>query len=267
MTTAQDETAADAFTPLPQEPTPPPGRPTCLACARPARVCLCAAFPPTPHALAGRVIILQHPREAGRPKATVPLLEKCVRPVTVCVGRVFSPSVDASAAPSTRWPPALAAALADAAAGLAPLFVLWPGWQGAVDLEQAVRQSGFDGGSGRPSYSLLAIDGTWRQAREMWGSGGVRAWATVSPGVWVVRAGPAPTPAPGALFVEPGGGCVTTAEAVAAGLVRLEPGGAAGPGAVAAAVVAATASAAFFNPAIAARVAQAASASGGRENE
>ena len=176
----------------------------------------------------------------------MPLIEKCVSPVTVLVGRVFSPGPDPA-----RCPPALADALAAAAAGTAPLFVLWPDAPGAVDLEEAVERVG-------GPYTLLAIDGTWRQAKEMSAAGG--GWflgggaGGALPGVMAVRVG-GPTPTSGALFVEPEGGvCVSTAEAVAAGLGVLEPEGAPGPAVLAGAVKGMAAVAASFDPAVAARL-------------
>lgn len=228
---------------------PPPTRPTCPACARPLPACLCAHCPPHPHPLAGRVIILQHPHEARRPKATAPLVGRCVAPVTVLVGRTFHGTA------ARPVPPALAAALADASAGVAPLYILWPDDPAAVAVEEAAA-----GGAGRP-YTLLALDGTWRQAREMWGAA-AGGWLGGAPGVTVVRTVGASTAAlssppagAGALFVEPAGGvCVSTAEAVAAGLATLEPAGSPGPPALASAVRGMAEVAAQFDPAVAARL-------------
>lgn len=271
-----------------QAPPPPPRRPACPACGRPARVCLCASLPPTPHALAGRLLLLQHPHEAGRRKATAPLLPRCVAPVTVLVGRTFEPGDGAGAggrANPKACPPALVAALADAAAGRVPLFVLWPASPDAVDLEDlvAARTTGSTSAAGTdapspsslPAYTLLALDGTWRQAREMWGAATAGAaegggWLGGAPGVTVVRVGARHSAEAGALFVEPdgdgaggggeeggcagGGVCVSTAEAVAAGLATLEPPGAPGPPAISRAVAAMAAMAARFDPAVAARL-------------
>ena len=54
-----------------------------LCCRRPARVCLCPGLPPAPLNTAGRLIILQHPHEARKQLATVPLLELCLADMTV----------------------------------------------------------------------------------------------------------------------------------------------------------------------------------------
>jgi len=262
--------------------TPPPRRrPTCPACARPLRTCHCASLPAAPHPLAGRLIILQHPHEAGRRKATAPLCAKCVTPVTILVGRTFHPEGGGGgdgARDIKKCPPALVTALEDAASGATPLFVLWPAAPDAVDaagVGNAAPAAAPAGGVHAPpppppAYTLLALDGTWRQAREMWAAARAGWLAPGMPGITPVRVGapPAGATVAGALFVEPDGGggcggaggggggvcCMSTAEAVAAGLAALEPPGAPGPRAVARAVAAMADAAAAFDPAIAARL-------------
>ena len=147
--------------------------PTAL-CSRPTCVCLCPALPPCRLGLTGRVVVLQHPHEAKKPLATVPLLERCLERVTVYRCRRYrvrggdksSRGVEARARllllaiavlaytgswhamprdqrvvfPPPRMQPgsqsALRQALEEAQAGLCPLFVLFPG-RGAADLRQA----------------------------------------------------------------------------------------------------------------------------------
>ena len=68
-------------------------RALCQRCGRPPRVCLCAALPPAPVATNTRVLILQHPVEAKKTVATVPLVELCLANCTVVRGMCFEPEL------------------------------------------------------------------------------------------------------------------------------------------------------------------------------
>ena len=68
-------------------------RALCERCKRPHRVCLCAALPPVPVVTQTRVLILQHPVEAKKTVATVPLVELCLANCTVVRGMRFEPEL------------------------------------------------------------------------------------------------------------------------------------------------------------------------------
>jgi len=67
-----------------------PRREMCARCLKPARVCLCSVLPlqklRVPHV---KVLILQHPEEAGAAKSTVALLQLCLADCRVVTGRKF----------------------------------------------------------------------------------------------------------------------------------------------------------------------------------
>jgi len=67
-----------------------PRREMCARCLKPARVCLCSVLPlqklRVPHC---KVLILQHPEEAGAAKSTVALLQLCLADCRVVTGRKF----------------------------------------------------------------------------------------------------------------------------------------------------------------------------------
>lgn len=66
-------------------------RARCARCARPAEVCVCGALPAR-IATATRVLVLQHPAEAKRKVATVPLIRATLAPesIEVVTGQCFN---------------------------------------------------------------------------------------------------------------------------------------------------------------------------------
>ena len=129
-------------------------RALCERCSRPHRVCLCAALPPVPVVTQTRVLILQHPVEAKKTVATVPLVELCLANCTVVRGMCFEPELRE-----------IQDALDE---GYRPLL-LYPGpdarpleeWTGCTD--STVHED--DREAAEPHKDLLIlIDGTWRQA-------------------------------------------------------------------------------------------------------
>jgi len=172
-------------------------RAVCARCSRPAaRDCLCAALPASLLHTFGSVLVLQHPAEQKRTLATVPLLQLCLAKLTVSRGRLF--------------PHGKCASLDAALFGDAALFLLWPS-KDALPLEEAV--AGLTPGE---AYTLVALDGTWRQAREM-------ARPLLSRLVRATRVKLAvDNDASLLLRTEPQAGCVTTAEALARALCILE---------------------------------------------
>ncbi|KAK9821318.1 hypothetical protein WJX81_001262 [Elliptochloris bilobata] len=213
----------------------------CPDCRRPRRTCLCSALPPRRVNTQGHVIVLQHPAEQKRRLATVPLLQACLSRCTVLRGRRFKVGEH----------PELGAALDEAAAANAPIYLLFPGGNarcgsegGPVDAE-----AGRAAVDSQPAYWLIALDGTWQQATEMFRAAapwllahGTRvelphersAAPTSDPPGHPSPAGgmgPGDGPqarrpaAPGILApirTEPLRGCVTTLEAVARALALLE---------------------------------------------
>lgn len=137
------------------------GRAVCDRCHRPMpQACVCEALPSPPIALAegSRVIVLRHPRERKRRLATVPLLQLGLQDACIDVldGRRFPLNAEPNAS--------LAAAVDAARAENLRMLVLYPG-PGARDLAALAASHARDGGV---PYCLVAIDGTWQEAREMW---------------------------------------------------------------------------------------------------
>ena len=117
-------------------------RKNCSKCIRPVSVCLCAHIASPPIKTRARVLIIQHPNEIKRPLRTVPLLQAALDDCHVIrcrkVYNINRPDI---------------AAIVDKR----PAFVLFPG-EGAIPCEDL------------PSDALIiAIDGTWKQARGMLG--------------------------------------------------------------------------------------------------
>ena len=132
-------------------------RAVCERCARPHRVCVCAALPPEPVATQTRVLILQHPVEAKKTVATVPLVELCLANCTVVTGMRFEPelreiqvALDEGYRPLLLYPGPDARPLEEVAEGTA----------------RTVHQEGSEAADPRKVLLILA-DGTWRQAHHM----------------------------------------------------------------------------------------------------
>ena len=118
--------------PSPSHPAP---RVRCTRCQRPARACLCGWVRPTAHTVP--LLVLQHPRETGHAKGSLPLLQLSLQHCRVEVGDCFDAQVLQS------W-------LGDGAA------LLYPG-----PAAQAC------GATGPPPTQLVLLDGTWRQTRQL----------------------------------------------------------------------------------------------------
>ncbi|KAG1970090.1 DTW domain-containing protein [Pimephales promelas] len=120
-------------------------RPTCRRCCRPVKVCLCPYLPALPLDVSTSLYIVQHPAEESRVLRTVPLLAACLAPgkCRVFVGRRFS---------EDRYPD-LAAVCRDSSS-----LLLYPG-AAAESLEDLSFSSA--------THSVILIDGTWSQAKDM----------------------------------------------------------------------------------------------------
>ena len=159
--------------------------------------------------------MLQHPREAARALATVPLLRLAVagEGLEVAVGRKV-----------LHRRPELRARLAGLSRAGCPVLLLFPS-AASVPLDRwlAARRDG-DGDlrerEGVPAYCLMVLDGTWQEAKEM--------HAALLPeeedGLLLhpVRLPAAGTRPPVRLRTEPAPGLVTTVQAVAEAVHVLE---------------------------------------------
>jgi DTW domain-containing protein YfiP len=123
--------APDSAPPL----TPPAPRLRCARCQRPTRTCLCGWVRPTAHTVP--LLVLQHPREAGHAKGSLPLLQLSLQHCHVEVGKCFDPHA------LQTW--------LDAGAAL-----LYPGPAATAC-----------GAADPPPTQLVLLDGTWRQTRQL----------------------------------------------------------------------------------------------------
>ena len=122
-------------------------RDVCPRCSRPKPACICSALPPEPLETATRVLVLQHPAEAKRAIASVPLIPMCMKSVLVTKGVSFSGDIEPlQHAVQSGYEPLLLFPSADAV---------------ALD---SVNASTLATGSKK---LLVLIDGTWTQARMM----------------------------------------------------------------------------------------------------
>lgn len=141
----EDGASADGLWGLPVERTE--RRPECGHCRRPRKVCLCPYLPVHPLQISTHLYIIQHPAEENKVLRTVPLLAACLPPdkFTVKVGRRFSEEQDVDLATICRDPGTL---------------ILYPGAE-ATNLEEFILDSPV-----HPS-TIILIDGTWSQAKDM----------------------------------------------------------------------------------------------------
>ena len=118
----------------------PAGRDVCARCERPVSVCYCAFVVSVPTRTP--VLILQHPREAGRAINTARIAKLCLPNAEIAVGVALAehPSVRAACSAQDRQP-----------------VVLYPG-AGARDLATDPPRS---------PVTLIVIDGTWAHARAL----------------------------------------------------------------------------------------------------
>lgn len=162
----------------------------CPRCERPPTVCYCAHL----HALPTRtrVILLQHPREEGVKVGTARMAHLCLPNSVLRVGTDFATD------------PVVAAELAD----LQNAYVLFPA-PGARHIDEL---------RGAPGVKLVVLDGTWREARKLFNRNPFLhqlptvAFTPAQPSGYRIRR-------------EPAAHCVSTIEALAEALSRLEPEG------------------------------------------
>ncbi|MCG5053039.1 MAG: DTW domain-containing protein [Myxococcales bacterium] len=171
--------------------SPPPRRPTCPNCLRPARVCVCLQLPSLTTALT-RVLLLQHPRESRTGIGTARLAHLSLPGSLLKAGLDFSQDPEVQAAVAAH-----------------PAYVLFPG-PDAIAID-ALPQ-------GEP-LTLVVVDGTWWQAKKL---------ITLNP--WLValpRVAFSPRrPSDYRIRRQPAAHCVSTIEALAEVLSCREPQGA-----------------------------------------
>ncbi|WVZ88061.1 hypothetical protein U9M48_034616 [Paspalum notatum var. saurae] len=193
--------------------SPSPGRSVCHAgCGRPSRVCLCPYLPSSPLPTSTTVVVLHHPHALRRnPLSTLPLLARCLANLHLVPGRRLAPS----STPALLPPPSPSPS--------APVLFLYPS-PAASDLAAWCRATPL---AARARPTLLLLDGTWRQAKEM--------RAACEPFLASLGAVPVALLVDGevdgdSMFEselvvkkEPRKGCLSTMEAVARALRMLEP--------------------------------------------
>ncbi|XP_069082899.1 tRNA-uridine aminocarboxypropyltransferase 2 [Pleurodeles waltl] len=122
-------------------------RPECARCSRPQKVCLCPFLPVHPLSVSTCLYIVQHPAEESRVLRTVPLLAACL-PQDKCkvfIGRRFNEERNPELASVCRSPGTL---------------ILYPGSE-ADNLDEVASLSSSS------SSSIIIIDGTWSQAKDI----------------------------------------------------------------------------------------------------
>ncbi|KQJ92340.1 DTW domain-containing protein 2 [Brachypodium distachyon] len=188
----------------------PPGRAIChTGCGRPSRVCLCPHLPPSPLHTSTTVVVLHHPHALRRnPLSTLPLLARCLANLHLLPGRRLRLSSTPLLPPPSPN----------------PVLLLFPS-PAATDLASWCRSTP---PSARANTTLLLIDGTWNQAREMHAASlpflssfAVPVSLPVDSGV----DGDSMFESELVVRKEPHKGCMSTMEAVARALRLLEPEG------------------------------------------
>ncbi|WVZ88089.1 hypothetical protein U9M48_034642 [Paspalum notatum var. saurae] len=194
-----------------------PGRSVCHAgCGRPSRVCLCPYLPPSPLPTSTTVVILHHPHALRRnPLSTLPLLARCLSNLHLVPGRRLLPS----STPVLLPPPPSSSSSSPSG----PVLFLYPS-PAASDLAAWCRATPL---AARARPTLLLLDGTWKQAKEMRAASGpfLASLGAVPVALPVDCAVDGDSMFESELVVkkEPRKGCLSTMEAVARALRMLEP--------------------------------------------
>lgn len=217
-------------------------RERCASCARPACVCLCEGIPNAPLSTNGAVVVLQHPLERRRKLRTLQCVEQILKNVYVLRGRNF---------------PTGKSRTFDRMVQLGkhgkPIVLLYPG-ANINTVEEVVQQWCLqasqcpsharrdergraqdrsvlyedDRGLEQADYVLVAIDGTWQHAREMFTAmksrlmdeaNATRAHLSIRPPGFERDEEPVSRHI---LWLEPYKECITTLEAIAQALYVLE---------------------------------------------
>ncbi|MBQ0935996.1 tRNA-uridine aminocarboxypropyltransferase [Ideonella paludis] len=132
----------------------PTRRPTCPRCSRPLRACLCPWVRPTPNQ--ARVLILQHPLEAGQAKGSATLLRLSLARAQWEVGEQF----DEAALQQWLGPPGQAVLLYPATPPAEPR---------SLDVADATAMRHFtpSASTNLSQLCLVVLDATWRKSRKL----------------------------------------------------------------------------------------------------
>ena len=209
----------------------------CGHCWRPSKACLCQYLPTEPLPIHSSVVVLQHPAESKRRLQTARLAGLVVGGQGAAGGfhliscRRIKREEHSSLLPEGFW----------ASVDRGRVLVLFPGAAAvpiATVVENLTCRQGVDEGGGHDSVQvadrivLIVIDGTWKQAKEMWRElkqnrylGDKIHQVTIS--IPPSERGAATSvsgqqPESGILRKQPAKGCVTTLEAIAYALFDLE---------------------------------------------
>jgi len=143
----------------------------CQRCRRPCSVCLCDSVVPG-LSICGRVVVIQHPNEAKKKLATVPLLQLSLRSVSVFRCRRTPHTQIAHIIEEAKRPvnpvPLVIIYLAP---GARPLEDVVNEWKSIAQDDDEGDAHGDGHGEIKPRYTLLVLDGTWNEVREMWNKG------------------------------------------------------------------------------------------------
>ena len=180
----------------------PQRRALCTRCARPQRVCICDALPAHPLPVSTPIVLWQHPLEAKRPLQTGSILRLSLAADSfdIACGRSFG-----CLSRSPLWERIQAE-------GRVPLL-LYPA-PGAASLREVLAAA--EPGA---RFALVAVDGTWKEAKEMMAQGRMKGAIAATP----VTLGEAAASGVFAIRKPPAEGCLSTLEAVARALDELEP--------------------------------------------
>ena len=180
----------------------PQRRALCARCARPQRVCICDALPAHPLPVSTPIVLWQHPLEAKRPLQTGSILRLSLAADSfdIVCGRSFG-----CLSRSPLWERIQAE-------GRVPLL-LYPA-PGAASLREVLAAA--EPGA---RFALIAVDGTWKEAKEMMAQGKKQGAIAATP----VTLGEAAASGVFAIRKPPAEGCLSTLEAVARALDELEP--------------------------------------------
>lgn len=134
--------------------TPHTRRPTCPRCSRPLRTCLCPWVQPTANQV--RVLILQHPLEAGQAKGSATLLHLSLAQAQLEAGEQFDEAV------LQQWlgPPGHAVLLYPATPPADPRSP-------DAARDPAPRRFAPSASTDLTTLCLVVLDATWRKSRKL----------------------------------------------------------------------------------------------------
>ena len=144
-------------------------RAQCERCARAVSICICEALPLERLALQTKILVVQHPLERHRKViGTVPLLEACLTNFEILVSDPRGATSSPMDSEATGRASVCTAAEVITRRHTGACFLLYP-CADAVDVE-----SGLLPDAERSERTLIVIDGTWPQARQIFEREGLK---------------------------------------------------------------------------------------------